>query len=205
MKFQNLLKTKCWEFTGRGATEDDMAVDTNAIDVSSGFSKYWTDFHTKLSASVASNGETNVVIGLIRDTSSPSFFVIVSNCGNSILSECPVNRLDVQSFILPTRMKHNNACLGSDDFFATHLAMSRDISQITGLRFFPAISYRDQVDLLSRTGLSSKLLANPDPFPETDFKNKFNLASSFPKITPHASYAFGIPLIINFLQANLRN
>jgi len=152
----------------RSATEADMAVDTNAIDVSSDFLKYWTDFHTKLSASVATNGETNVVIGPIRDTSSPSLFVIVSNCGNYLLSECPVDRLEVQSFILPTRMKHNNACLGSDDFFATHLAMLRDISQITGLRFFPAISYRDQVDLLSRTPFASDLLANPDPDPETN-------------------------------------
>jgi len=149
-----------------------MAVDTNAIDVSPAFLKYWTDFHKKLSESVSTNAETNVVIGPIRDiTSSPSLFVVVSNCRNYILSKCPsVSHLEVQTFILPTRMKHNNDCLSPEDFFATHLAMLRDITQITGLRFFPSTSYRDQVDLLSRTPFASDLIANPDPYPETDFE-----------------------------------
>ncbi len=142
-----------------------MAVDTNAIEVSTSFLNFWTDFHTKLSASVAFNGETNIVIGPIRDSSSSSLFVIVSNCHNNILSECSIDRLDVQSLILPTHLKYNQGCTSSDEFFNQHLAGLRDIVQITGLNFFPITTYRDQVDLVTRTPFASKLLVDPHPIP----------------------------------------
>ena len=143
----------------------DVAVDTNAIEVSSRFAKYWTDFKTKLSQSVTLNGETNVIVGPVRDSESPALFFIVSNCKNSPLAQCPIDQLDQQSFILPTHSKYNRDCISSEEFFTTNLAMLSDVEHVSNLQFFPVLPYRYRVDLLSRTCYASLLLANPNRRP----------------------------------------
>ena len=140
-----------------------MVVDTNAIEVSSRFTKYWGDFHDKLSQLIAQNGETNVIVGPVRDSASPALFFIVSNCKNSPLSQCPIDQLDQQSFILPTNSKYNRDCISSEDFFIHNLAMLRDVEIVSNLQFFPLLPYRYRVDLLSRTLFASQLLSNPVP------------------------------------------
>jgi len=146
-----------------GTTEGDVLIDTNAIEISAGFKKFWNDFHVKLGRTAASKGETNVIVGPILDSNSPSLFVIVSNCNRKALKNCSINQLDVQSFILPTHLKYNIDCMDSDDLFNAHLAGLRDVEQITGFHFFPALSYRDKVDLMSRTPFASKILVDPSP------------------------------------------
>lgn len=140
-----------------------MAVDTNAIEISANFEKYWIDFQSRLGHNVVLHGETNVIIGPIRDSSSPSLFIIVSNCNNSALADCGINQLNVQSFILPTHLRYNGGCIAFDDMYRVHIAGVRDVEQITGLHFFPTLSYRDKVDILSRTPFASSLLIEPRP------------------------------------------
>lgn len=145
---------------GAGGNAADVAVDTNAIEVSSRFFKYWTDFHAKLTQSIAQNGETNVIVGPVRDSISPALFFIVTNCKNSSLAQCPIDQLDQQSFIFPTYSKYNRDCIVSEEFFSTNLAMLRDIEYFSNLQFFPLLPYRYRTDLLSRTCYASLLLVN---------------------------------------------
>jgi hypothetical protein len=128
--------------------------------VSSRFVKYWTDFHAKLAQSITQNGETNVIVGPVRDSISPALFFIVSNCKNSPLAQCPIDQLDQQSFILPTYSKYNRDCIASEEFFSTNLAMLRDVEHVSNLQFLAALPYRFRVDLLSRTCYASLLLSN---------------------------------------------
>ena len=149
----------------KGASVADVAVDSNAIEVYSRFAKYWGDFHDKISQLIAQNGETNVIVGPVRDSESPALFFIVSNCKNSPLAQCPIDQLDQQSFILPTHSKYNRDCISSEEFFTTNLAMLSDVEHVSNLQFFPVLPYRYRVDLLSRTCYASLLLANPNRRP----------------------------------------
>lgn len=142
-----------------------MAVDTNALEVSTSYLKYWSALHNLLRGAVATNGETNVITGPVRDSPSSAQFFVVSTCltADASLASCPVDELDVQSFILPTNARYSRDCLGSGKYLGTHVASIHDVEHTTGLRLFPILSYDDKVRLESRSLLSSKLLVNPDP------------------------------------------
>lgn len=142
----------------------DVAVDTNAIEISKSFEKYWREFLILLNKSIESSGDTNVIMGPVRNSLSPGLFVIVSTCQAS-LAGCPVDELDVQSFIFPTNVRYSRDCIDLDKFFSQNLATLADVEHLTGIRFFPSLSYGDKADVLSRTPLASSLLVNPDPSP----------------------------------------
>nr|CAH0102825.1 unnamed protein product [Daphnia galeata] len=145
----------------------DLAVDTNAIEISKSFDTYWRDFHTLLNYCVNINGETNVITGPVLDSPSSGLFVIVSTCRSVgvALADCPIDQLDIQSFILPTNLRYSRNCIKSTKFFSTNLATLPDIEHLTGLRFFPSLSFGDKAEILSRTPLASTLLVDPDPSP----------------------------------------
>lgn len=113
-----------------------------------------------------SNGETNVIAGPVRNSISPGLFFIVSTClVENSLAECPIDQLDLQSFIFPTNLRYSRDCINSDKFFSNNLATLADVEHLTGLSFLPSLSYGDKADVLSRTPLASTLLVNPDPSP----------------------------------------
>ncbi|KAI9555247.1 hypothetical protein GHT06_017762 [Daphnia sinensis] len=143
----------------------DVAVDTNAIEISKPFETYWNEFHAMLNRSVETNGETNVIVGPVRDSPSPGLFFVVSTCRSNgvALADCPVDQLDMQSFIMPTNVRYSRDCIKFTAFFNAHLASLPDVEHLTGIRFFPALPYGDKADILSRTPLASTLLVNPDP------------------------------------------
>lgn len=152
-------------FTG---DRDDISVDTNAIDVSSAFVKYWNGLHLLIEGLTSLNKTVNVIVGPARSSSpSPSVFVVVSTCTDETVSldECSVANLDFQSFLLPTNARHSRSCLNIDVFLRAHVATLRDIENLTNMKFFPRLTYSDKADLLSRTPLATMLLLNPDPSP----------------------------------------
>ena len=156
----------------KGTTSNlaDVAVDTNALEISLPFANYLNDFYDLLNGSVEANGNTNIITGPVRDSQSPGLFAIVSVCRTKdvLLADCPFNDLDMQAFILPTNLRYSGDCnnlFSSNDFFSTNLATLADIEHLTGIRFFPSLTYSNKVDLLSRTPLASTLLVNPDPSP----------------------------------------
>lgn len=142
----------------------DVAIDTNAIEISKYFEKYLNDFLALLITSVESNGETNVITGPVRNSPSPGLFVIVSTC-RSALVECAVDELEFQSFIFPTNVRYSRDCIESGKFFSQNLVSLADVEHLTGIRFFPSLPYGDKADVLSRTPFASSLLVNPDPSP----------------------------------------
>lgn len=118
-----------------------------------------------LNRSVEANGETNVIVGPVRNSPSSGLFFIVSTCqavGVAVV-DCPLDQLDMQSFIMPTNVRYSRKCINYTAFFNAHLASLPDVEHLTGIRFFPSLSYRDKADILSRTPLASTLLVNPDP------------------------------------------
>jgi hypothetical protein len=145
----------------------DLAVDTNAIEISNSFGTYWRDFHTMLNYCVNIHGETNVVTGPVRDSPSSGLFVIVSICRSVdvALVNCPSEELDIQSFIFPTSSRYSRDCIKSTKFFSTNLATLPDVEHLSGFRFFPSLSFGEKAEILSRTPLASTLLVDPDPSP----------------------------------------
>lgn len=187
-----------------GSSEDELAVDTNVIEISPHFEHLWIDFHTKLNQIVAVRGETNIIIGPIPDSYSPSIFFILSNCLSKKLKDCPAVDLDVQVFVFPTFVRYNRNCTGPEEFFQTNVAMLRDVVQITGLHFFPKLSYRDQVDLLSRTPFASRLLVDPGllqkiPVPSEQSDGRPNVSSAVVYI-PHVKGLFSLVLSVTLLS-----
>lgn len=160
-----LLQNKTYKhFNIAGSESNDMAIDTNALEVSTPYLKYWSSLHNLLRDSVAINGETNVVTGPVRDSPSSGQFFVVSTClSDASLGSCRVEELDVQSFILPTNARYSRDCFGTGKYLSTHVATIPDIEHTTGIRLFPNVSYGDKLHLTSRSLLSSKLLVNPDP------------------------------------------
>lgn len=136
---------------GGEAYAADWAVDTNAIEISVDFEKYWSRFHEKHGSAVdAMQREMNVVAGPVCDSFSSAIFVIASVCETSHrLTDCPVSELDMQSFILPTHLHCNRNCIDPDDFLGSNLAALVDIEVAIGLHFFPTLFFQDRTDILS--------------------------------------------------------
>lgn len=153
--------------TGPASRVNDITIDTNALEVSTPFVKYWNGLHSLVESLTQANRIANVIVGPARWTPSPSIFVVVSTCKDQTASlpECPVASLDFQSFLLPTNTRYSRSCLDIDVFLRSHVATLRDIESHTGLHFFPQLTYGDKADLLSRTPLATMLLLNPDPSP----------------------------------------
>ena len=144
---------------------NDVGIDTNAIEISKSMENYWTEFHSMLNNSLGDNAVINVITGPVRDSISPGLFFIVSTCSTPgvQLASCSVDALDMQAFILPTNVRYSRECIDANKFFRNNLATLADIEHLTGIRFFPLLSYEGKVDLLSRTPLASSLLVNGNP------------------------------------------
>lgn len=165
LRDQHIVLLSSSNFEGTPSNSADVAVDTNAIEISKPFETYWNEFHAMLNRSVESNGETNVIVGPVRESPSSGLFFIVSTCRSVgvALAECSIDQLDMQSFIMPTNVRYSRDCIKFTAFFNAHLASLPDVEHLTGIRFFPSLSYGDKADILSRTPLASTLLVNPDP------------------------------------------
>ena len=147
--------------------EWDAQIDTNAMEASTGFQTYWTHFHELIAQTVSNHGPVNVIVGPHKEDRRPSLFAIISSCQSAVnrLSDCSLEDLDLQSFILPTFPRYNGDCTDPTAFLAVNVATVKDVEILTGLDFFPILSYEGKASILVRTALASHLIVNPDPNP----------------------------------------
>jgi len=148
----------------------DAWVETNAIEISEAFEKYWQDMEAlvvQLSADLP--GRLNVLAGPVRNSPSPAIFLVVSYCPDPIELGCSEDQLDVQSFTLPTHLHYSRDCLSTDLFSRSHLTTLRDVERASGLNLFRSLASEAKVQLLRRTLLASSLLVDPSPIEKKFF------------------------------------
>lgn len=142
----------------------DAWVETNAIEISPAFGKYWQDIENRikeLSSYMA--GRIHVLAGTVRNSPSPAIFLVVSYCTYAMELGCSGKELDVQSFLLPTHLHYGRNCLSTDLFLRSHVATVRDVEKASGLILFQSLSHEAKVQVLGRTVLASSLLVDPRP------------------------------------------
>lgn len=154
----------CTGFCSSSESWADGLVETNVIDISQSFAKYWQSVEERIGEFlVNASGRVNVMAGPVRNWPSPSVFLVVSYCQHH-LSNCSGDELQVQSFLLPTHLRYNRDCLSVDLFLRSHLASVRDVERESQLTLYSSISAQDKVQLLARTVLTSHiLLVDPRP------------------------------------------
>lgn len=138
-------------------------VETNAIEISPAFEKYWQDIEKRIMELSGNAGRIHVVAGPARNSPSPAIFLVVSYCTDLMELDCSGKELDVQSFLLPTHLHYGRDCLSSNLFLRSHLATVRDVEHASGLNIFQSLSREAKVQVLGRTVLASSLLVDPRP------------------------------------------
>ncbi|KAK3577563.1 hypothetical protein CHS0354_026532, partial [Potamilus streckersoni] len=84
------------------------------------------------------------------------FYVILIRCtaAGTLLSKCPAETLETQTFILPHQPTIHN-CLPERDYLKNNIARIRDVELVTGLRFLTSFSRNVSAQL--RTHLTTEL------------------------------------------------
>lgn len=157
---KNIIET---EFATR---REDAWLETNMLALPLHMTSLVKTMMHLLAEAVAVHGEINVISGPTRHHS-PALFYVVTACierndtAEFNQTKCPVEKLELQAFLLPLRQRLNQACVVNEDFIAFNVATLKDVERVTDLRFFSSLSLKDKRSLLIRTTLDSKLVVNP--------------------------------------------
>lgn len=121
-----------------------------------------------LKRAYSNKGPIHVVTGITGDTSMTMFYVVTScDLEDSTQNEwnityCPVERRDIQAFLLPANQWiRNQECTTNEEFIAFNVATLKDVESVTRFDFLPDLSAEEKAQLLSRTILGSNLVIEP--------------------------------------------
>lgn len=142
-------------------------LDTNLLELPLGISHIVETMVEMLTEASVTRGPLNVISGPTRHPPASVFYVVTACKVDSTIGEwnhttCPVERRDLQAFLLPIgKWKYQSACTSDRNFIAYNVASLNDVEQVTGFQFFPDLPLEDKLSLLARTTLSSTLVLDP--------------------------------------------